>query len=283
MRTYVKTKRPFGYAYLNPDAGCFDLIGEYVRSGNYLRPEYSPVVLLETPVSKVTKLELPGCGTCVLKEMFVNKSAKLSVRFKQWRRLLTNPRSKRTFIVASKARKCGIPVYEPYAFWMDNEHGIRSYFLCEFVHGMSFEDLCQGMNYGPDRRDSVISYFRMLGSTAARLHENGIIDGDMIPRNCIIPAEADGRGPLRLIDMDLAFPVSHCGRRFCFIEKMRSFRRFVSYYPLNNECLDAFLDAYSGGDASKAEKCRNVLEYFRKHSGHRSLASFIAMFRFPVP
>lgn len=283
MKEHVKIKMRFGYAYLNPSARCFAAAKEYVLSNNYLDSKYNPVTLLETPTSRVTKLELPGCGTCVLKEMFVDRSAKLSSRYNDWRRLWLSPRSKRTFLLAHKAHECGIPVYEPYAFWIDRSNGIRSYFLCEFVKGVSFEDLCREMHYTAEAKQSVISYFKMLGETAARLHENGIIDADMIPRNCIVPAEADGRGPLTLIDLDLSFPASRMGRRFNFIEKMRSFRRFVTYYPLNDECLNAFLYAYCGNNAEKARKCRNVLEYFRRHGKHRSAASWIAMFRFPVP
>lgn len=53
---------------LNTGSACAASVLEYVNSGEWLSPRYRPQTLQEFKNSRVTKLEIPGCGTCVLKE-----------------------------------------------------------------------------------------------------------------------------------------------------------------------------------------------------------------------
>lgn len=268
---------------LNDAAACAASVLEYVNSGEWLSPRYRPQTLQEFKNSRVTKLEIPGCGTCVLKELLVNHKYGWYKQAKAWWRITFEQKFRRTFKVSLAMRRAGISVSEPFATWICTEKGVHEYFLCKFVEGDSFESLCREMRYPPESRGRVLALFSRLGEMAARMHENGIIDSDMIPRNCIITSSGAGDETLTLIDLDSSYFVMKLGRRFVFDEEMRSFKKFVSYYPLNDECLTAFLLAYSRGDSAKAGKCREVLEYFRKHHRHCSPAAWLAMLLFSPP
>jgi tRNA A-37 threonylcarbamoyl transferase component Bud32 len=267
---------------VNDTAACAADVRRFVEGGDYLAERFGPEVLQETETTRVTKLTVPGCGVCVLKERFVPRDAGLPKRLRQWWRIRIKQKFLRTFTVTLAARRAGVRAYEPYAVWVAGKgFAAREYFLCNFVEGASFAALCKDMHYGEAERGAVLAYFTMLGESAAMLHGNGIVNPDIIPQNCIIPKEADGRPPLVLIDFDLAFFTARHGRRFVFLQQMRSFRRIVSHYPFNEECLEAFLGAYAGGDSAKVARCREVLEFFRKHSGHCSFASLYVWLRYP--
>ena len=148
------------------------------------------------------------------------------------------------------------------------------FFLCEFVEGESFESLARGMEYPESDRESVLAGFRALGEMAARLNDHGIVNSDMLPQNAIFAESGKGGRRLKLIDLDLAYFAPRCGR-MAFVHRMRAFRRFVTYYPLNEECLGAFLSAYSRGDAAQLARCRKALEIFRRHAKRRALAGIL--------
>lgn len=278
MHPGMKPKKVF----VNESAACAADVRRFVEGGDYLAGRFGPEVLQETESTRVTKLTVPGCGVCVLKERFVPRGAGLPKRLRQWWRIRVKQKFLRTFTVTLAARRAGVKAYEPYAVWVAGTgFAAREYFLCDFVEGASFAALCKDMRYGEAERGAVLAYFTMLGENAATLHENGIVNPDIIPQNCIIPKEADGRPPLVLIDFDLAFFTAKRSQRFIFLQRMRSLRRIVSYYPFNDECLETFLGAYARGNSAKAARYREVLEFFRKHSGHRSFASLWVWLRYP--
>lgn len=61
------------------------------------------------------------------------------------------------------------------------------------------------------------------------------------------------------------------------------FPRFVTHYPLNEECLSAFLDAYPRGDREYAARCRKALEILKKHDRHRVWAGLWLWLLGPPP
>ena len=149
------------------------------------------------------------------------------------------------------------------------------FFLCEFVEGRPFEDVCREMAYGEEEREEVLEGFRMLGEAAARLNECGIVNSDIIPRNCFLAEGADGRRRLRLIDLDLAYFASGKGR-MGFVHRMRALlRRYAGYYPINEECLAAFLGAYTRGDAAEEARCRRALGILERHAKRRAWAGVL--------
>ena len=110
---------------------------------------------------------------------------------------------------------------------------------------------------------------------AARLNDRGIVNSDMLPQNAIFAEDGTGGRRLKLIDLDLAYFSPEGGRRLVFVHRMRAFRRFVTYYPLDEACLEAFLSAYSRGDARYLRCCRKALDIFRRHARHRVLAGIL--------
>ena len=146
---------PGGSLLLNRGFAGADAVLAFVRAGGFLDPARAPEPLATAqPSTRATKLAVPGVGACVLKEMFVPPEAGFRRRFRIWFRMAVRRKFRRTFLVSAAARAAGIPVYEPYAYWTDRRGGLRMFFLCEFVEGPSFEDLCRGMRY---RAEDVVS------------------------------------------------------------------------------------------------------------------------------
>lgn len=273
-----------GEAWLDATDGRADRILEYVLRRNPYGEEYHPVTLKENNGIRVTKLAIPGLGACVLKEMSTRAVPRGWARLRMGFRILFRRKYRRTFRVAKAARAAGVDVYEPLAYWFSSRDGFRMFFLCEFVEGISFESRCRAMAYPPESRETVLDGFRQLGGMAARLNANGILNSDMIPQNGILYDAPDGRTAIRLIDLDLArfAPAEWC-RRSAFLRRMKAFRRFVLVYPLDDACLSAFLDAYSGGNGQLAAACRKALGIFRRLPHRKAWAAVLVWLCCPPP
>lgn len=293
MKLSPTGKAPDGIQFLRLEDGeaCLDTAGgrndrvlEYILRRSPYLDEYTPVVLKESKGIRVTKLTLPGLGPCVLKEMSTRAVEPGWKRLRMWFRILFRRKYRRTFLVAKAAREAGVDVYGPLAYWFTSRNGLRMFFLGEFVEGIPFETCCQAMAYPPESRETVLEGFRMLGGMAARLNTAGIINSDMLPQNCILGQTPDGHPAMHLIDLDLTFfaPAEWC-KRNAFLRRMKAFRRFANPYPLNEECLSAFLSAYSGGNERLAASCRKAIGIFRRLARRRTWAAILVWLSCPPP
>lgn len=273
-----------GEAWVAASGGRADRIQEYVLRRDPYGEECKPETLQESNGIRVTKLDIPGLGPCVLKEMSTRAVEWGPARLRMAFRILFRRKYRRTFRVAKAARAAGVDVYEPLAYWFSSRDGLRMFFLCEFVEGISFESCCRDMARSPEFRVAVLDGFRQLGLMAARLNANGILNCDMIPRNCIVHDAPGGRPALRLIDLDLAFFAhgERC-RRSAFLRRMKAFRRFVTIHPLDDGCLSAFLEAYSDGNKRLADACRKALGVFRRLPRLRTWAAILVWLCCPPP
>lgn len=279
-----RLRLPDGELWVNRNGGWGTAIREYALAGTPYREDFRPETLYENAPKgiRVTKLAIPGIGTCVLKEMSTAAVRGWRRRLEMAFRIAWRRKYRRTFAVAVATRAAGVDAYEPHAYWYRRSGGERRmFFLCEFVEGESFEALAREMRYPESDRESVLSGFRALGEMAARLNDRGIVNSDMLPQNAIFAEDGKGGRRLKLIDLDLACFAPQGGSRLAFVHRMRAFRRFVTYYPLNEECLGAFLSAYSRGDAGQLARCRKALEIFRRHAGRRILAGILVWLSCP--
>ena len=215
---------PHGELYLNRAGGKAGLVSQFVRAGDHYRADYRPETLLAAKGIRVTKLSIPGLGTCALKEMSTAETPGWRKKLSMWIGIAFRRKYRRTFRVALAARSAGVDAYEPHAYWHDRRNGGRQYFLCEFVDGNSFEDLARRMAYPDEDREAVLAGFRTLGNMAARLNDHGIVNSDMLPQNVILSEDGKGGTRPRLIDLDLACFAPKWGRRMAFVHRMRAFR-----------------------------------------------------------
>ena len=274
-----RLRLPDGELWVNRAGGLDAAIRKYVFAGAPYREDFRPETLYENAPKgiRVTKLAIPGIGPCVLKEMSTAAVRGWRRRLEMAFRIAWRRKYRRTFAVAVATRAAGVDAYEPHAYWYRRSGGERRmFFLCEFVEGESFEALARGMEYPESDRESVLAGFRALGEMAARLNDHGIVNSDMLPQNAIFAEDGKGGRRLKLIDLDLACFAPTGGSRLAFVHRMRAFQRFVACYPLNEDCLGAFLSAYSRGDAEHFARCRKALEIYRRHPGNRLLAGMLA-------
>ena len=274
-----RLRLPDGELWVNCTGGRGATIKAYVHAGAPYREDFRPETLYENARKgiRVTKLAVPGIGTCVLKEMSTAAMRGWRRRLAMGFRIAWRRKFRRTFEVAMATRAAGVAAYAPHAYWYRRGGGERRmFFLCEFVEGESFEALARGMQYPASDRESVLAGFRELGEMAARLNDNGIVNSDMLPQNAIFAEDGKGGRRLKLIDLDLACFAPTGRSRLAFVYRMRAFQRFVACYPLNEECLGAFLSAYTRGNTGHLARCRKALEIYRRHPRHRLLAGMLA-------
>lgn len=262
-----------GQLFLNTGCKCAEHVRNFVAARQYL-DESRLQLLGQTYKAKVSKVLLGEDTPCVLKEMAVSWAKNPWKKAENAFRYRFRPRFLRTLKVALLARKAGISCYEPYAYWTDAREGLHIYFLCEFIEGHALQDEWMDGKYLPEKAAFVVAKFREVGEIGRRFRQIGMANADMIPRNCFL--QEDGR--IKLIDLDLAFPVRQHPKVSEFLAQMKAFRRFVSNLPLDENCLNAFLDGYTAGNEREKMNCMRMLEYFRRHSKHRSFSSIGAWF-----
>lgn len=271
------------------DAAERAAVTAFVQSGTYRNPPDAARLFSNNAKNHIYRLELPGLGCCILKEARVNPQACWTKQVGQAFRLRFRHRFLRTLRMVDAVARAGIPTFHAYACWTDEQrqpgdalagwplHVRRQYFLYRELPGEMFDRVWQHGQFAPEARPLVARYMEMAGQIARHLHEAGLQHRDLLPRNLIVPAELDGRGPMGLIDLDSARPMPRLPRRWRWANTLCSLVRIT--YNFDDEILEHFARAYCRGDDVQTRRFLQQLIDWRPHGKSLRRYQLVSLFR----
>jgi TP53 regulating kinase-like protein len=146
-----------------------------------------------------------------------------------------------------EAKKAGVPT--PTIFLVDLKNAT---IVMEFIEGRQVKQLLSGVTKS-ERQSLCLKIGELIG----RLHEHGIIHGDLTTSNMIL----DSEGKISLVDFGLGEKTKDLEARGVDLHLMKSALQ-STHFRFSEECFDAVVRGYS--KVLGAESVKNILDKIKE-------------------